>query len=219
MSEHTLQLDDALQRYLAEHALREPAECRRLRERTRGHERGGQISSPEQVQLLALLACVAGVRRVLEVGTFTGYMPLWLAGALPQAHFTCLDRDRDATAIAREAWQASGVDERIDLHIGEAADELETLVKGSGAVFDLAYIDADKEGQIDHYEGCLHLVRPGGVIAVDNVLWKGRVADPAHDDATTRAVRAFNDHVHGDDRVDMSLVPVGDGLTLLRRHE
>lgn len=217
MSAHTLQLDDALQRYLAEHALREPADCRRLRERTAGLENGGQISSPEQVQLLALIARLCGARQVLEVGTFTGYMPLWLAPVLPEARFVCVDRDRNATAIAREAWQAAGVNDRIDLRIGEAGPALERLVDGVAAIFDLIYLDADKEGQIEYYESCMHLVRPGGLIAVDNVLWKGRVADPRSDDQTTRAVRAFNDHVHGDDRVDLSMIPVGDGLSLIRR--
>ena len=219
MSERTLQLDDALQAYLAEHARREPPPCRQLRERTRGLDNAGQISSPEQIQLLALLARLLDARRVLEVGTFTGYMPLWLAPLLPEAEFVCIDRDRTTTAIAREAWEAAGVSDRIELRRGEAADELADLVVRNGAVIDLAYIDADKEGQIDHYEQCMHLVRPGGLIAVDNVLWKGRVADPAHDDATTQAVRAFNDHVHGDDRVELALVPIGDGVTLLRRLE
>jgi predicted O-methyltransferase YrrM len=217
MSARTLQLDDALQRYLAEHALREPADCRRLRERTEKLDNGGQISSPEQVQLLALIARLYGVRQVLEVGTFTGYMPLWLAPVLPEARFVCVDRDREATAMAREAWRAAGVDDRIDLRIAEAGPALEQLVHGVAAIFDLVYLDADKERQIEYYESCMHLVRPGGLIAVDNVLWKGRVADPAWDDDTTRAVRAFNDHVYGDDRVDVSLVPIGDGLSLIRR--
>lgn len=217
MSARTLQLDDALQGYIGDHSLREPAACRELRKRTARLERGGQISSPEQIQLLALLARLAGVRRVVEVGTFTGYMPLWLAPELPEARFVCIDRDQTATAIAREAWERAGVAERIELRLGEADAELGRLVEESAAIFDLIYLDADKEGQIDHYEACIHLLRPGGLIAVDNVLWKGRVADPAHDDATTRAVRAFNDHVHGDDRVDLSLVPIGDGVSLIRR--
>ncbi|MFW5969539.1 MAG: O-methyltransferase [Halofilum sp. (in: g-proteobacteria)] len=217
MSARTLQLDDALQSYLAEHALREPAECRRLRERTERLDNGGQISSPEQVQLLALVARLYGVRQVLEVGTFTGYMPLWLAPLLPEARFVCVDRDRTATAIAREAWQTAGVDDRVDLRIAEAGPALEQLVAGVAAIFDLVYLDADKERQIEYYESCMHLVRPGGLIAVDNVLWDGRVADPACDDETTRAVRAFNDHVHGDDRVDLSLIPIGDGVSLIRR--
>jgi len=217
MSAHTLQLGDALQAYLGAHALRESAACRRLRERTAMLERGDQISSPEQVQLLALIARLLGARRVVEVGTFTGYMPLWLAPALQDARFVCLDRDEAATAIAREAWQAAGIGDRIDLRMGAAADELPRLVDEVAAIFDLAYIDADKEDQIEHYESCIHLVRPGGLIAVDNVLWKGRVADPACNDATTEAVRAFNDYVHGDERVDLAMVPIGDGLTLLRR--
>ena len=189
----------------------------RLRERTAALDNGDQISSPEQVQLLALVARLYGVRQVLEVGTFTGYMPLWLAPVLPEARFVCVDRDHKATAIAREAWKAAGVDDRIDLRIAEASPALGQLVDRVAAIFDLIYLDADKEAQIEYYESCIHLVRPGGLIAVDNVLWKGRVADPAYDDATTRAVRAFNDYVHGDDRVDVSLIPIGDGLSLIRR--
>ena len=217
MSERTLQLDDALQGYLDAHALREPAACRQLRLRTRRLDKGGQISSPEQIQLLALVARLLGARRILEVGTFTGYMPLWLAPVLDEARFCCIDRDSSATGIAQEAWQAAGVSDRIELRLGEARHELQRLAAKRGASFDLAYIDADKEGQIGHYEACMHLVHPGGLIAVDNVLWKGRVADQRYDDATTRAVRAFNDYVHGDDRVDLSLVPIGDGMSLLRR--
>jgi predicted O-methyltransferase YrrM len=217
MSPPTPHLDDALQHYPAEHPLREPASCRRLRERTARLDHGGQISSPEQVQLLALIARLYGARQVLEVGTFTGYIPLWLAPVLPEARFVCIDRHRTATAIAREAWRTAGVDARIDLRIAEAGPAIERLVDGVAAIFDLIYLDADKEGQIEYYESCMHLVRPGGLIAVDNVLWNGRVADPAYDDETTRAVRAFNDHVHGDDRVDVSMIPIGDGLSLIRR--
>ena len=217
MSVRTLQLDPPLQHYLADHAGREPPACRRLRERTERLATGGQISAPEQIQLLALIARLIRARRVLEVGTFTGYMPLWLAPELPDSRFVCIDHDRRVTAIACDAWRQAGISGRIDLRIGRARHELTELIDGGRTRFDLAYIDADKEHQIAYYETCLGLMRPGGVIAVDNVLWKGRVADPDNDDATTRAVRAFNDHVHGDERVDLSLVPIGDGMTLLRR--
>lgn len=223
MSEATLQLDATLQSYLHAVSLREPGPCRELRERTRWeHERGGDlISSPEQVQLLALLARMLGAWRVLEVGTFTGYLALWLGHELGEdARFVCLDRDRDATAIARAAWDAAGIAERVDLRLGEAADGLAALLDEDRAGgFDLAYIDADKERMAAYYEDCLRLVRPGGLVAIDNTLWGGRVADGSDHSASTRAVRAFNERLHADERVDLSLVPIGDGLTLARRRE
>ena len=221
MSEATLQLGDTLQQYLDAASLREPAPCRRLRKAARERDDRHLISSPEQVQLLALLGRLIGARRVLEVGTYVGYTPLWLALALDaEARLTCIDRDREVTGIAREAWDAAGVGERMELLREPAADALAALLdEGRVATYDLAYIDADKEGQVDHYEQCLKLVRPGGLVGVDNTLWSGRVADPGDTSPTTEAVRRFNAYVHGDERVDLSLVPIGDGLTLLRRRE
>lgn len=221
MSADTLQLDETLQRYLHETSLREPGSCRRLRERTAGRDDANLISSPEQVQLLALVARLMGVRRVLEVGTYVGYTPLWLALSLGEAaRFTCIDIDDEVSAIARAAWDEAGIGDRIERLDRNAARALVDLVdEGRADDFDLAYIDADKEGQIDYYEHCLRLVRPGGLIAVDNTLWKGNVADPADTSETTEAVRRFNRHVHADERVDISLVPIGDGMTLLRRRE
>lgn len=219
MSAATLQLDTALQRYLHETSLREPDACRRLREATVGRDDAHIISSPEQVQLLALLARLINAHRILEIGTYVGYMPLWLALALgEETRFTSIDNDDEVTAIARAAWRESGVDGRIEHIEREAARALDDLLQAARAAsFDLAYIDADKERQVDYYEHCLRLVRPGGLVAVDNTLWNGRVADPADTSVATEAVRRFNRHVHADERVDMSLVPIGDGLTLLRR--
>lgn len=221
MSADTLQLDETLQRYLHETSLREPAPCRRLRERTAERDDANLISSPEQVQLLALVARLMGVRRVLEVGTYVGYTPLWLALSLGEAaRFTCIDNDDEVSTIARAAWDEAGVAERIEPLDRDAADALATLLdEGRADDFDLAYIDADKECQIDYYEHCLRLVRPGGLVAVDNTLWNGSVTDPADTSETTEAVRRFNRHVHADERVDISLVPIGDGMTLLRRRE
>ncbi len=221
MSADTLQLDETLQHYLHETSLREPGPCRRLRERTAGRDDANLISSPEQVQLLALVARLMGVRRVLEVGTYVGYTPLWLALSLGEAaRFTCIDNDDEVSAIARAAWEEAGVDDRIERLDRDAADALATLLdEGRADDFDLVYIDADKERQIDYYEHCLRLVRPGGLIAVDNTLWKGNVADPADTSETTEAVRRFNRHVHADERIDLSLVPIGDGMTLLRKRE
>lgn len=223
MSEATRQLEPALQSYLHAVSLREPGPCRELRERTRWeHERGGDlISSPEQVQLLALIARMLGAWRVLEVGTFTGYTALWLGLELGEdVRFVCLDRDRDATTIARAAWDAAGIGERVELRLGEAAEGLAALLdEGHAAGFDLAYIDADKESLVAYYEDCLRLLRPGGLVAIDNTLWGGRVADESDQSASTRAVRAFNETVHADERVDLSLVPIGDGMTLARKRE
>lgn len=223
MSEATRQLEPALQSYLHAVSLREPGPCRELRERTRWeHERGGDlISSPEQVQLLALIARMLGAWRVLEVGTFTGYTTLWLGLELGEdVRFVCLDRDRDATTIARAAWDAAGIGERVELRLGEAADGLAALLdEGHAAGFDLAYIDADKESLVAYYEDCLRLLRPGGLVAIDNTLWGGSVADESDQSASTRAVRAFNETVHADERVDLSLVPIGDGMTLARKRD
>lgn len=219
MSSATLQLDPRLQAYLHEHSLREPAPCRRLRELAEQRDDANLISSPEQVQLLALVADLMKTRRVIEVGTYVGYMALWLALALrDDARFTCIDSDENVTAIARSAWKDAGVDERIELFERDAMEVLDGLLEiGRAAQFDLAYIDADKERQIDYYEHCLRLVRPGGVIAVDNTLWSGRVADPDERSESTEAVRRFNLHVHSDERVDLSLVPIGDGVTIIRK--
>lgn len=221
MSAATLQLDENLQRYLHETSLREPAPCRRLRERVAARDDADLISSPEQVQLLALVARLMGARGVLEVGTYVGYTPLWLALSLgEEARFSCIDNDDEVAAIARAAWEEAGVGGQIERLDRDAGIALATLLdEGRADGFDLAYIDADKERQIDYYEHCLRLVRPGGLIAVDNTLWKGSVADPAEDSESTEAVRRFNRHVHADERVDISLVPIGDGVTLLRRRE
>lgn len=220
MSEATLQLGEPLQRYLHEVSLREPAPCRRLRAAAAVREDRHMISSPEQVQLLVLLARLMGARRVLEVGTYVGYFPLWLALAIEDARVTCIDRDPDATAVARAAWTEAGVSERVEVRQDDAAGALAELLEGGeAATVDLAYIDADKEQQIDYYEHCLRLVRPGGLVAIDNTLWNARVIDSQDRSAATEAVRDFNAHLYGDDRVDLSLVPIGDGLTLARRRE
>lgn len=221
MSAATLQLDETLQRYLHDTSLREPAPCRRLREQAATRDDVQMISSPEQVQLLALVARLMHARRVLEVGTYVGYTPLWLALALgDEARFTCIERDDEVAAIAASAWEEAGVKDRIERIDRDAMQALDALLQdGLAAGFDLAYIDADKENQVEYYEHCLRLVRPGGLVAVDNTLWQGSVVDADDTSEATEAVRRFNRHVHGDERVDLSLVPIGDGLTLLRRLE
>lgn len=221
MSETTLQLEADLQAYLHAVSLREPGPCRALREHPHSAEQAHLVTAPEQTQLLALLRRLMGARNVLEVGTFTGYTALWLALELPlDGRLVCLDHDEDAAAVARAAWVEAGVEERIDLRIGTAQESLADLFDdGWASSFDFAYIDADKEPLRDYFETCLKLIRPGGLVAIDNVLWQGRVADKEADDAATRAVRAFNEQMFADDRIDLSLVPIGDGLTLARRRD
>jgi predicted O-methyltransferase YrrM len=219
MSGSTLQLDDTIQQYLHDNSLREPAPCRKLRELAQRRADSDLISSPEQTQLLALVGRLAGARRVVEVGTYVGYTPLWLGLALGEdARFTCIDRNEEILAIAQGAWQEAGISSRIECLQRDALEALDGLLEvGEAGRYDMAYIDADKEQQIDYYEHCLRLVRPGGIVAVDNTLWKGRVADPDDTSDSTAAVRLFNAHVHADERVDLSLVPIGDGMTLLHK--
>lgn len=216
MSSRSWMLDDALYDYLIKVSLREPDVLRRLREETMGLERSGMLTAPEESQFLALLAEILGARSVLEIGTFTGYTTLRLALALPAGGrvVTC-DTSHEWTALARRYWREAGMAERIELRLGPAADTLSAL-KGESAAFDLAFIDADKEGYALYYQRCLELVRPGGVIAFDNMLWRGRVADPADTDEDTRAIRRLAESLHGDERVSISLVPIGDGVTLAR---
>lgn len=219
MSSRTIQVTDTLHRYLLAHSLREPEILQRLRAETAEMaERNMQIS-PEQGQFMQLLLRLMGARRCLEVGTFTGYSALAMALALPDdGEVVTCDRSVDYTAVARRYWSAAGVDDRIVLLLGPAADSLASLEAREGAdTYDFAFIDADKTGYADYYERCLRLVRPGGLIAVDNTLWNGRVAEDDNPSEDTLALRAFNRAVHADARVDLSLVPIGDGLTLARR--
>lgn len=175
--------------------------------------------SPEQGQFMALLLRVMGARRVLEVGTFTGYSSLAMALALPEDGrvITC-DRSEEWTAIARRYWHEAGVEKRIELRLGEAEETLKQLIKEGGrGSFDFAFIDADKTKDGRYFEQCMELVRTGGLIAIDNTLWSGRVADPAKTDDDTVAIRTFNAERLKDERIDLSLVPIADGLTLCRK--
>jgi predicted O-methyltransferase YrrM len=219
MSNRSLGLDDRLHDYLLAHSLRESDVKRRLRDITADHEWARMQISPEQGQLMALLVEIAGVRRALEIGTFTGYSALCLAEAMgPQGRLICCDLSEEWTSIGRPFWEEAGVASRIDLRIGPALATLDQLLaRGMGESFDLAFIDADKEAYPAYYERCLDLVRPGGIILFDNMLWYGRVADPSDDEADTVAIRAMNDRLHRDERISLSLVPIGDGLTIARK--
>jgi caffeoyl-CoA O-methyltransferase len=176
-------------------------------------------SSAEQVQLLALLIELMPARQVLEIGCFTGYGTLGMALALPaHGRIVTLDVNDHWPAIGRRHWKAAGVEERIELRLGLALESLEALIKARGAEsFDLVYVDADKKLYDAYYEHALTLVRQGGVVALDNMLWRGEVAEPSNQDRQTQALRALNAKIHGDPRVSMVLLPVGDGLTLARK--
>ena len=220
MSSASIGLDQRLQEYLLAVSLHEPDICARLRERTRAMPDGNMISSPEQVQLLELLGGLLGAKRGLEIGTFTGYTALRLTLGLPELRMTCCDLSEEYTAIARDYWREAGVDERIDLRLGPAQQSLDELLAGGAAgSFDFAYIDADKGGYRNYAEVCLQLVRGGGLVMLDNVLWNGLVADPGDDSDDTEALRDVNQWLYqqAPGRYDLSLVPIGDGLTLLRK--
>lgn len=172
--------------------------------------------APEQGAFMALLTRLIGARRAVEVGTFTGYSALSIARGLPDdGSLLCCDVSEEWTAIARKYWERAGVDEKIDLRIAPALDTLRSLP--SGEQFDLAFIDADKENYPNYYDEVLARLRPNGVILVDNTLWMGAVLDPDATDDSTKAIRAFNDMVAGDDRVESVILTVGDGLTLIRK--
>jgi len=219
MSTRTLNLDDRLYAYLQSASVREPAVLARLRAETATLPMAVMQISPEQGQFMALLLRLIGARRCLEVGTFTGYSALVSALALPpDGQLVTLDISEEWTAIARRYWREAGVADRIELRLGPAHDSLRRLLAEGGAgTFDFMFVDADKTGYGDYLERGYELLRPGGLLAFDNVLWGGRVADPAVTDADTQAIRALNARLRDDPRFDLSLVPIGDGLTLARR--
>lgn len=220
MSQSSLGLDESLQNYLLEVSLYEPEACRQLRQHTQQLPDANMISSPEQVQLLLLLFKLLPASRGLEVGTFTGYTSLRLTLGMPELHMTCCDISEEFTAIARQHWRAGQVAERIDLQIAPAQQTLDRLLaEGQQGSYDFAYIDADKAGYRGYVESCLQLVRRGGLVALDNVLWSGSVADPEDTSEDTVALRELNLWLHAQapQRFDLSLVPIGDGLTLLRK--
>lgn len=218
MSGKNLPMTDALEAYLRTVSLREPGILRRLREATAELPEAHLQIAPEEGQFLQLLVRLLGAHRVLEIGTFTGYSALWMALALPEdGRLVTCDSSEEWTAIARQYWQEAGLAERIDLRLGPASESLAALLEEERGHYDLAFIDADKEGYDGYYEACLKLLRSGGLVVVDNTLWYGRPADPADQDADTVAIRQFNDKLHADERVDLSLLPLVDGVTLARK--
>lgn len=215
MSATMLNFSDALTQYLRTKGLREPALLGELRQRTAALPQAGMQISPEQGALMSTLIRLMGARKTLEVGTFTGYSALVVALALPEdGKVVACDVSEEWTAIGREFWERAGVADRIELHLRPAVETLDALIDDGSGPFDFAFIDADKSNYDAYYERCLELVRPGGVIAVDNVLWGGSVIDESRQDEDVCAIRALNDKIHDDERVEMCMLPVGDGLTL-----
>jgi caffeoyl-CoA O-methyltransferase len=209
-------INDELLDYIGRVTVREPEILRRLRHETSSHPLGDMQISAEQGQFMALLIHLLAARKTLEIGVFTGYSSLAVALALPDdGRIIACDISEEWTSIARRYWREAGVERKIDLRLGPALKTLEDLIaQGQGGRFDFAFIDADKGNYLNYYERALVLVRPGGLIAVDNVLWDGKVIDPSVNDVDTRAIRAFNESLHHDERVWLSLLPVRDGLTL-----
>ena len=216
MSRVHTQLTEALSDYVRCVTLREPEPLRRLREGSEDHPHASMQTSPEQGQFLNVLARIIGAKKTLEVGVFLGYSSTWVALALPSdGKIIACDVSEEYTARARETWREAGVENKIDLRIAPALQTLDALIAGGRAAeFDFAFIDADKKNYENYYERALTLIRKGGVIAVDNVLWDGSVIDESDHDPDTEAIRAFNRKLHQDSRIALTLVPLGDGLTL-----
>ena len=219
MSSRTIQMTDRLYDYLLKVSLREPPLLADLRAETAKLPMAGMQISPEQGQFMALLAELIGARRAIEVGTFTGYSALCVAQALPpDGKLIACDISEEFTSVARRYWAKSGIADRIDLRLAPALDTLKSLLAGGGAgSFDFAFIDADKTQYDAYYEAILKLLRPGGLVAIDNVLWSGAVADGRKRDADTVALRALNEKLKTDKRISLSMLPIGDGLTLARK--
>jgi predicted O-methyltransferase YrrM len=219
MSNKTLNLTDELYQYLLKVSLHESELMAELRKETATLSMSVMQVSPEQGQFMALLAKLLGAKKVIEVGTFTGYSTLAIAQALPaDGEVIACDVSEEWTSMARRYWEQAGVADRIDLRLAPALETLDGLLQeGRTGNFDMAFIDADKENYLNYYERCLELLRPGGLIMVDNVLWDGSVIDVSNQKTETVAIRKLNEHVSQDSRVDISLVPIGDGLTLARK--
>jgi caffeoyl-CoA O-methyltransferase len=209
-------ISDQLYNYLLSVSLREPEVLQKLRQETATHPMSQMQIAPEQGQFMMLLVQLMGAKKALEVGVFTGYSSLAVALALPSdGKLIACDVSEDYTAMARRYWHLAGVDHKIDLRIAPALETLDSLLaEGQANTFDFAFIDADKSNYPGYYDRALELVRPGGLIAIDNVLWSGRVADPQEQDNRTQAIRAFNQKLHQDERIFLSMVTIADGLTL-----
>ena len=220
MSKQTLGLENHIYQYLLSVSIREPEVLTKLRQETAKHPRNIMQISPEQGQFMALLVQLMGAKKALEIGVFTGYSSLVVALALPpEGRMVACDVSEEYTSIARRYWEQAGVADKIDLRIAPAIATLDKLIAaGETDTFDFAFIDADKSSYDDYYERALKLIRPGGLIAIDNVLWSGQVADSKIQDNRTKKIRALNEKIHQDERVTLSMVPIADGLTLARKN-
>ena len=220
MSNTALGLTDEIADYLRSVAVREPDVLVRLREETQGGVRAAIMQiTPEQGAFMGMLIRMIGAKKTLEVGVYTGYSSISVALALPDdGRITACDTSEEWTAIARRYWKEAGVDHKIDLILHPAVETLDDLLAdGAAGSYDFAFIDADKLNYDNYYERCLPLLRPGGMIGIDNVLWSGRVVDRDDTSEVTGAIRAINRKVYQDDRVDVCMLPIGDGLTLARK--
>jgi caffeoyl-CoA O-methyltransferase len=211
-------MSDRIEDYVAAHA-RENEAAQRLRAETAKLPQAGMQIGSDQAAFLALLVRSSGAKRCIEIGTFTGYSALAIAAALPKdGRLVCCDISEEWTSIARRHWSAAGVAGRIDLRVAPALDTLKDLLaRGEAGNFDFAFIDADKSGYDAYYEACLKLLKPGGLIALDNMLWSGRVVNPDHHDTDTDAIRALNTKISNDARVESVLLTIGDGVMLARK--
>jgi caffeoyl-CoA O-methyltransferase len=218
MARRSLELDDRLYDYLVQFGTRESELLKDLRSETAKMPGGGMQIGPEQGAFMGLLVELIGAKRALEIGTFTGYSSLCIAGALPaDGKLICCDVSEEYTKVARDYWRRAGLESKIELRLGPALGTLDALIEADVEAFDFVFIDADKTNYANYYDRALQLVRPGGLIAIDNVLWGGDVADPAENDEDTKAIRAVNEKVRHDERVTLALAPIGDGLTLARK--
>jgi caffeoyl-CoA O-methyltransferase len=220
MSSRTLQITEPIHDYLLSVSLREPAILSKLRDETAKLEAAGMQISPEQGQFMRLLVKMLGAKRTLEIGVFTGYSALSVALVLPDdGQIVACDVSEEWTAMARRYWHAAGIAHKIDLYLAPATETLAALVgnEANHGTFDFAFIDADKANYATYYDHAFKLIRRGGVIAIDNVLWGGSLVDESNQDEDSNALRALNQQLHKDDRIDLSMVPIGDGLTLARK--
>ena len=216
MSNRTIIITESIYQYLCDHSLREDPILKDLRDHTYDMEERAMQIAPEQGQFMQMLVKLIGAKNTIEVGVFTGYSSLAIALALPEdGRIVACDVNPQYTSVAEKFWVSAGVREKIDLRIGPAKDTLLELINaGLTGTFDFAFIDADKINYDHYYELCLQLIRPGGLITVDNVLWGGAVSNDGINDVDTNSIRALNDKLHQDERIELSLVPIGDGLTL-----
>ena len=219
MSNRTLGLDNALYDYLLAHSLREPELFKQLRLETAQDEWARMQIAPEQGQFMGLLIKLINAQNIIEVGTFTGYSSLWLASHLPDnGKLICCDVSEKWTNIAKRYWQLTKLDHKIELVLQPATHTLDNLLtQHHHNTFDFAFIDADKANYAAYYERCLALIRPGGLIAIDNILWGGAVADDSQQDEDTCAIRRLTQKIHADARVEISLIPIADGLLLVQK--